>query len=295
MATTKCCYSKSRTKDDVDEEKKEEDVIVFTADDYETEFDAEAYLKFYYSEEAMETGTRLSLFALPMFAHIIKNSIPDPKKRCTLIDIGAGPTVYSALCFRDVVEKIYLTDYVDQSLNILNNWKNKTSDFDWKSVIRIIKRTEGGVPLVGNEFDEIEEKARDCVRKGGILKVDVHQNEICNWKEYGIDESQFDVLVSVFCLESACSNYDEYKKCLQRLADIIKPGGKMILGSVIEDNVYNSGVNSKSGKSTIFTLLHLTQEFIKECLENVGMNMNTYKEYLLNSEGVLFLMISKNE
>ncbi|CEF64610.1 Methyltransferase, NNMT/PNMT/TEMT family and Putative NNMT/PNMT/TEMT methyltransferase, nematoda family-containing protein [Strongyloides ratti] len=292
MAFTKILNSKSGTKDVVNEEN-DEDVIIFTANDYKTEFDAKAYLNFYYSKEAMETGTRLSLFALPMFAHIIKNSIPDSNKKCTLIDIGAGPTVYSALCFREVVEKIYLTDYVDQSLNILKSWQNRTLDFDWKYVIKIIKRTEGGLPLVGKQFEDFEEKARECVKKGGIFKSDVHSDEICDWDECGIEEKEFDILVSVFCLESACSNYDEYKKSLKRLSNIIKPGGKLILGSVVEDDTYNSGVNSKSGKSTIFTLLHLTEKFIKECLEEVGMNMNTYKEYLLGNEGVLFLMVSK--
>uniref|UniRef100_A0A0K0E8T0 Methyltransf_11 domain-containing protein n=2 Tax=Strongyloides stercoralis TaxID=6248 RepID=A0A0K0E8T0_STRER len=292
MAATKVLNSKLRKKDDINEEE-DEDVIIFTANDYKTEFDAEAYLKFYYSKEAMETGTRLSLFALPMFAHIIKNSIPDSNKHCTLIDIGAGPTVYSALCFREVVKKIYLTDYVDQSLNILKSWQNKTLDFDWKYVINIIKRTEGGLPLVGKQFEKFEEKARECVKNGGIFKSDVHKDEICNWDECGIQENQFDILVSVFCLESACSDYDEYKKCLKRLSNIIKPGGRMILGSVVEDDSYTSGVNSRSGKSTVFTLLNLTEKFIKNCLEEVGMDMSTYKEYLLGTEGVLFLMVSK--
>uniref|UniRef100_A0A0N4Z6K6 NNMT/PNMT/TEMT family protein n=1 Tax=Parastrongyloides trichosuri TaxID=131310 RepID=A0A0N4Z6K6_PARTI len=295
MASMKVFKSGEKVKKEIESDENEDDAIIFTANDYNTEFDAEAYLKFYYSDEAMASGTRLSLFALPMFAHLIKESTPDSSKRQTLIDIGAGPTVYSAFCFREVVDKIYLTDYVQQSLDILNSWKNETSNFDWKSVIRIIKRTEGGHPLTDSQFERFESEARECVKRGGIFKADVHSEEICNWKENGIEECQFDILISVFCLESACSNHQQYRDCIRRLTNIIKPGGRLIMGSVIEDDSYNSGVSSKSGKPTIFTLLNLTQEYIKECLKENGMNMNSYKEYLLGNEGVLFFMISKNE
>lgn len=73
---------------------------------------------FRYSE-SMENGTRLSLFALPTFAYTIANAHPE-RKGWTLADIGAGPTVYSAICFRDVVDRAYLADYLGKlSIRIL--------------------------------------------------------------------------------------------------------------------------------------------------------------------------------
>uniref|UniRef100_A0AC35TXT1 NNMT/PNMT/TEMT family protein n=1 Tax=Rhabditophanes sp. KR3021 TaxID=114890 RepID=A0AC35TXT1_9BILA len=273
-------------------EEGESNVMMFTAKDYDTEFDAAAYLKFYYSDEAMQSGTRLSLFALPMFAHIIKDSLPDPKDRQSFIDVGSGPTVYSALCFRDVVERIYLTDYVDHSLEILDSWVNQRDDFNWESVIKIITRTEGAMPPNKATLKQVEDDARKCVQKGGILRADVHTKDICNWEESGSKERVFDILCSVFCLESACETYQQYKQCIHRMSNLIRNGGRLIIGSVIEERLYTSGV-SKSGKSTIFSLLNLTRAFIMECLEEAGMDMTTFKEYCLENQGVLFLMVTK--
>lgn len=107
-------------------------------DDYEHDFDPDAYLKHYFAREAIEDGTRMSLFALPVFAYSMLQSMP-PQERETLLDIGAGPTVYTALCFRDTVNTVYLSDYLEQNLQVLRQWRNNSSAYDWKPTIKVIK------------------------------------------------------------------------------------------------------------------------------------------------------------
>lgn len=51
-----------------------------------------------------------------------------------------GPTVYSALCFRDVVREVHMADYVEGNLKLLREWLNKESQHDWKPTIRVIRR-----------------------------------------------------------------------------------------------------------------------------------------------------------
>ncbi|KAK5968758.1 hypothetical protein GCK32_009614, partial [Trichostrongylus colubriformis] len=128
----------------------------------------------------------MSLFALPVFAHCMLQAMP-PDERETLLDIGAGPTVYTALCFRDVVKTIYLSDFLEKNLHVLRNWRNDVSAYDWKPTIKV------------------------------------------------------DVVVTIFTLESACQTYSEYCQCVQNIMNHLRSGGRLVIGSVLGDDCYNSG------------------------------------------------------
>ncbi|CAJ0941396.1 unnamed protein product, partial [Mesorhabditis belari] len=256
--------------------------IMHRPEDYDREFDPDAYLQYYFSKEAIERGTRVSLFALPVFAQILLQTVPE-NERQSLLDIGAGPTVYSALCFRDVVKRVYLTDYVNKNLEILKEWLNKTNPYDWCPTIRVIKRTEGGFPPSDDELNVIEEHTRGIVKKGGILWGNVHLHTVV--PELPI--KQVDVVLSVFCLESACHNFDQYINCMKNITRHLRPGGKFVLGSVLEDEAYNSG------RQKIFSLLYLTEEMIMRALGEADIDLESVKKYVLEEEGVMFLMASK--
>ncbi|MFH4976863.1 hypothetical protein AB6A40_003572 [Gnathostoma spinigerum] len=253
-------------------------------DKYATDFDPFAYFEHYYSSAAMEDGTRLSLFALPIFARVIAKSTSE-EQRQTLIDIGAGPTVYSALCFRDVVKRIYLTDYTEQCLNVLSDWVEGKCSYDWEAAINVIRRSEGVEPGVKDYVGGVVKKTREVIRAGGIYHVNVHVNPCC----LRLAEQQFDILVSIFCLESACSTYEEYVRAMGNMLQLLRPGGHLILGSVLELDSYDSG------RSILFSLLHLTEEAIYEALEKHQMDMSSLKKYVLYSEGVMILCVTKTE
>ncbi|CAI5446769.1 unnamed protein product [Caenorhabditis angaria] len=267
------------------ENSSEEQEAVLQPKDYCKLFDPDAYLQFYFSQNAIEDGTRVSLFALPVFAQIMIQQMR-PTERETLLDIGAGPTVYSALCFRDVCRQIHLADYVERNLEVLRKWvrKEPSESVDWQPTIRVIKRTEGGPPPTNQVCEEVEEKARGLVKSGGIHFADVHQFDV-------VPEMQgvlVDVLVSIFTLESACKNYEEYRQCVKNMMRHLRSGGRFIIGSVLEDNVYNSG------SKTIFHLLNLTEEIVIEALEEAGLDTKNAKKYVLDGEGVMFMMCTKN-
>ncbi|CAJ0597750.1 unnamed protein product [Cylicocyclus nassatus] len=251
-------------------------------EDYETDFDPDAYLRFYFGKESIEDGTRMSLFALPVFAHTIKSSMA-PEERETLLDIGAGPTVYSALCFRDVVKRIYLSDYLSKNLDVLKAWKNNTSIYDWKPTIKVIMRTEGGQPFREEEMDEVEEKARGAVKCGGIMYANVHDDPVVP----DMKGKQANVLVSIFTLESACQNYTEYCQCVKNMVNHLRPGGRFVLGSVLEEESYNSG------KGVIFHLLYLSEDQILNAMGSAGIDLDSVKKYVLKEDGVIFLMAIK--
>ncbi|CAL2035947.1 unnamed protein product [Caenorhabditis brenneri] len=255
---------------------------VLLPEDYTKKFDPDAYLQFYFSQDAIEDGTRISLFALPVFAQLMLQTMR-PHERETLLDIGAGPTVYSALCFRDVSKKIHLSDYVDRNLDVLRKWVRREETINWVPTIKVIKRTEGGPVPTEAVCEEVEEKARGLVKSGGIHFANVHEKVVVP----DLEGQKVDILVSIFTLESACRNYEEYCNCVQNMMRNLRSGGRFVLGSVLEDDEYNSGTQ------TIFHLLNLREQMILDALAASGLDVENAKKYVLDGEGVMFLMATK--
>ncbi|KAI6225292.1 putative methyltransferase B0303.2 [Aphelenchoides fujianensis] len=266
-------------------------VTIFKPEDYEDHFDGAAYLEHFYSDRAMESGTRLSLFALPNFAEHVRKMIPESERR-TLLDVGSGPTVYSAICFRRIVKQIYLSDFVPSNLELLEDWVEQRRPFDWTAVSKIIGRNEG-LRVDAAELQRMEEETRAAVKAGGILHANVHNEEVLRENPTINADVHFDVLVSIFCLESACSTHEQYARAIRNMLKLLRPGGCLILGSVIEDNVYVSGMHAD--KPRLFTLLSLKEEFIVEQLEENGIKTASMTRLGLVQHGALFLMARKKE
>ncbi|GMS87304.1 hypothetical protein PENTCL1PPCAC_9479, partial [Pristionchus entomophagus] len=251
-------------------------------EDYEESFDPDAYFNHYFSKNSIEDGTRVSLFCLPVFAQIIKQTVPKDK-RLSLLDIGAGPTVYSAVCFRECIDRAYMTDFVQKNLGSLRDWTNGVSSHDWQPTIKVILRTEGITGSTDNVLEKVEKRTQELVHAGGVLFSNVHDSPCVP----DLPEDQVDILVSVFCLESACKNLEEYNTCVKNMMAHLRPGGKFILGSVIDDNIYNAG------NQRMFWLLRLTEQDVVSALADAGLDVENRKAYVLEEEGVMFAMLTK--
>uniref|UniRef100_A0A914W3V5 Uncharacterized protein n=1 Tax=Plectus sambesii TaxID=2011161 RepID=A0A914W3V5_9BILA len=267
-----------------DASNQEEATAIHTSDDYIRLFNPNAYLDHFYSNEATKDGTRLSLFALPVFARVIYHESP-PGERLTLLDVGAGPTIYVALSFRETVEKIWLSDYVERNLHELRDWASKKSTFDWSGVIHSVARSEGSLPVDRQKTELMQEETRRKVNAGGVLHCDVHQPAVLT--DRGTAPATYDVVVSIFCLESACDNFESYCRAMRNIVSLVKPGGRFILGSVIEDHYY------QFGRCNRFELLYLTEEEIMSALDQAGIDVSTVRKYLLEEDGAAMIMGKK--
>ncbi|VDP44813.1 unnamed protein product [Heligmosomoides polygyrus] len=187
------------------------------------------------------------------------------------------------MCFRDTVNTVYLSDYLEQNLQVLRQWRNNSSAYDWKPTIKVIKRSEGCSPATDEELNETEEKARAAVKRGGIMYANVHDSPVVP----GLKDRQVDILVTIFTLESACQTYQEYRQCILNVVRQLRSGGRIVIGSVLEDDSYNSG------NQVMFSLLSLTEHQILDALGSAGIDLDSVKKYVLNDDGVLFLMATK--
>lgn len=209
-----------------------------------------------------------------------------PEERMTLLDVGAGPTIYVALSFREAVERIWLSDYVEMNLEKLREWIKETSTFDWSGVIRSVARSEGILPIDQQKAKQMETEARWRVNAGGIVLGDVHHPGVLTDPTVSAPPT-YDVVVSIFCLESACSDYESYCRAMRNIVSLVRPGGRFILGSVIEDTLY------QFGRTNRFVLLYLTEEVILSAMDQAGIDVASVRKYVLEEDGAAMFMGKK--
>lgn len=135
----------------------------------------------------------------------------------------------------------------------------------------------------------METESREAVLNGGLYRSNVHEPTVL--LDAPNVKANFDIMVSVFCLESACTELTEYDKAMSNMIKLIRPGGFLILGSVIEDDCYTAGV--KEGKVTFFTLLSLTEEIVLETLKKNGCQV--LQQFSLTAQGATFILVKKND
>lgn len=59
--------------------------------------------------------------------------------------------MYSAICFRDAVKTVYLSDYVEKNLDRITKWQAGEGDYDWKPTVKVIARL---VDCLSVEYDD---------------------------------------------------------------------------------------------------------------------------------------------
>lgn len=80
----------------------------------------------------------------------------------------------------------------------------------------------------------------------GVLAVNVHKNPVVQDVHYKVDEAaevptQFDVVTTIFCLEYASETLEEYKLAVKNASSLVKTGGFLVQGGVLEEHEYSFG------------------------------------------------------
>ncbi|VDM71157.1 unnamed protein product [Strongylus vulgaris] len=79
-------------------------------------FDPSAYLESFYKVPDEDTAMQIVLFFLPGILYRL------PRHIRTVLDLGAGPTVYLPVALRNQAQEIYTSDYAQANRNALVNW-----------------------------------------------------------------------------------------------------------------------------------------------------------------------------
>ncbi|GMR41105.1 hypothetical protein PMAYCL1PPCAC_11300 [Pristionchus mayeri] len=253
-----------------------------SASDHFTKFNPEKYLQSFYKTAGEDLAMQVVLFFLPGILYRL------PKRIETMLDLGAGPTVYLPIACRDRVETIFTSDYAPANRQSLQQWCEKRHSFDWTKVCTWISNIEAS-----HETAEVmQQKARDKVR--AILDVNVHECPVVRNVDWKKDETvevpeQFDLVTTVFCLEYSGETLQEYLRAVKGACSLVKPGGYLMQGGVLDADSYNF-----DGKR--FRSHRLEREHVTLGLKEAGMCTDVTRgendfRYICHDD--IFIMISK--
>ncbi|MFH4976351.1 hypothetical protein AB6A40_003060 [Gnathostoma spinigerum] len=221
--------------------------ILHGKDDYLEHFDTSIYLKDFYTN-VDDPAMQLVLSMLP---NIVKR-IPPGK---SFLDFGAGPTIHASVAFRHSMENIYMADFLESNCKELIAWLEGRSRFDWSNALKKLVCGEG---IDGYHIEEMERLTRSKV--SGIFHCDCHKKPALNAPKELL--GTFDVVNTIFCVEYCCDTLDEYRCAMQNITDLIRPGGYLVMGCILEETFCVIGGQK-------FSCLYLTEDFmlstLREC------------------------------
>ncbi len=108
------------------------------------------------------------------------------------------------------------------------------------------------------EAREREERLRNVVK--GAVHCDITQD---NPIERGY-EGPYDVIITIFCLASACQTREEYVAAVGKLRGLLKPGGSIVLYDV--ERVVGAPLGLYTVGDHVFHSLAVSRSFVKATL-----------------------------
>ncbi|CAG9536898.1 unnamed protein product [Cercopithifilaria johnstoni] len=250
----------------------EADVII-GPDELENNFDSQAYLLDFY-QHVDDPAMQMMIMLLPTIAERID---------CcdNLLDFGAGPTIHVSVVFRNKVNNIYLADYLPQNIDELIRWTTGRGSFDWTPALKMIATVEGSGWL---QLKEMEEYTRSKIRS--VFHCNCHNKPSISAPE--ISQNNFDIVVSILCLEYCCNSITEYKEAVQNVVDQVKPGGWFVMGGVLEETWC-----SFSGRK--FACLYLTENSLFEALREANLLVDDEQSRIYYCAQGIFLICCKKQ
>ncbi|XP_073513118.1 indolethylamine N-methyltransferase-like [Phyllobates terribilis] len=196
---------------------------------YVDEFDAKDYLQTYYEpKEGLLYGEWTEFVIRNLHETFTKGGI----RGDTLLDFGSGPTIYHLFSACEVFDKIIVSDFLEQNRAELQKWLKKDPDaFDWTHVIKFVCELEGN----GENYEKKAEKLRSKVKE--VLKCDALKRNPYD----PVVVPPVDCLLSCLCLEAPCKDIKSFCEVLKNFQNLIKPGGHLLIASVLNATFYNVG------------------------------------------------------
>ncbi|XP_075694883.1 nicotinamide N-methyltransferase-like [Rhinoderma darwinii] len=200
-----------------------------TQQTYIDEFNPKDYLQtFYVAGEGVHTGEWTDFVS----QHLHETFTKDGVRGDTLLDVGTGPSIYHLLSACEVFDKIIASDLVEQNRAEFQKWLKKDPDaFDWTHIIKFVCELEGN----RESSEEKAEKLRSKVTE--VLKCDVMKRNPYD----PVVLPPVDCLLCCLWLECACPDMKSYCNVLKNFKNLIKPGGHLLILSVMNGTFYHVG------------------------------------------------------
>ncbi|MFH4976862.1 hypothetical protein AB6A40_003571 [Gnathostoma spinigerum] len=270
---------KRRESEENDENEDMSAWVLYAANEHNTKFDALEYLNGFYSSATNDLAMQTVLFFLPGLCYCLPESIR------TLLDLGAGPTVYIPITLRKRAERIYTSDYAECNRKILTKWANSELSFDWGNICDWIEKIEAS----NESAEEMQSLTRRKLK--AVLQVNVFNESVIESVHFQNDPNekiprQFHVVASIFCLEYASETYEQYQTAVRHTVGLIETGGYLVQGGVLNENEYSFG-------DCRFRCHKLTRSQVIGTLKECGMETNKGVNFKLIVSNDIFLLVSR--
>ncbi|XP_075696841.1 indolethylamine N-methyltransferase-like [Rhinoderma darwinii] len=213
---------------------------------------------------------------------------PGGLKGEVLVDIGTGPSIYHLLSACESFPHIIATDFTDRNRQELERWlRREPGTFDWSEIVKTVCDLEGDSR---DNWVEKENKLRSRIKK--VQKCDVTESNPLGPSVIPLA----DCMITALCLETACSDIDEYCRSLKNITTLLKPGGHLVLIGVLGDSFYRVGEKS-------FFCLPLDEQTVRNAVIDAGYSIKdmelfdipdqTSSSHITDSYANIFLVAQK--
>jgi len=183
-----------------------------------------------------------------------------PKKN--MLEYGAGPTISRFIPAAKHVDSIIAAEYLEANRKAMKDWiENNENAFDWGPTFKYVIEDQEKLPAkeIGIREAAVREKIKAVIHCD--VKGENHLELPSDLSpEYG---PPFDVVSTCLTLEAVVETKKEYFDQVKYLANLLRPGGFLLLHGVLEQTFYTVGEK--------FYTFFLTKEMVLESMKEAGM------------------------
>ncbi|KAM5125815.1 indolethylamine N-methyltransferase-like [Mantella aurantiaca] len=178
----------------------------------------------------------------------------------TLIDISFGSFIHQLYSASNSFQEMILLKSSEKCIMELSRWlHDRTGAYDWTHTSATVAELEGNRA----QLQEKEIRLKSSIKQ--ILKFDFEEANITSPVELKLA----DCVLCVWILNSSSKNEDEYMRNLEKILKLLKPGGHLLLFSVIDITYYNVGGER-------FHAFTHDEAFVKNALSKLGLVIDYY-------------------
>ncbi|CAN2391898.1 hypothetical protein PRIEUP_LOCUS1938, partial [Pristimantis euphronides] len=206
-------------------------------------------------------------------------------------DFSIGFIIHQLYTVSDCYSEITILKLNDTCIMELKKWlAMRTGAFDWAHAHNYAKELES---TSDHEDLNKEEKLKNTIKQ--IMKLDLQKGNLTDPEVL----EQADCIITAWLLDVVsfldvtCEDYEDYDRNLKKIANLLKPGGHLILFG-LKNTTYLMIGNEK------FHVLELDETHVTKVLTNEGFTINhcdvqnrKAESDLCNYEGVIFIVAHK--
>ncbi|HYN35162.1 MAG TPA: hypothetical protein VES40_21235 [Ilumatobacteraceae bacterium] len=197
----------------------------------ESHFSPSAYNATYFTS-IMEDEAALLDWLVTMLPTLL--GPPQGQPDLHLLDVGCGPTVHRMLAFEPFVQSIELSDLMAHNLAEIHNWLRQHPEaHDWSHFTSAVHELERRIG--SSDIPPTTSKREDSLRAkvSGLNTIDLRQPSSLRIghrfdSHVQLQRTEFDVVTSFFCADSATSSTNEFTMMIANAAGHVSSGGWFI-------------------------------------------------------------------